>query len=67
MDRALSFERFLEILASHGVVDAEHDRERVWRLYLALDLSTAEVQANAIESALLRPERERTHPRHERP
>jgi hypothetical protein len=59
MDYVISFERFLEILASRGVVDPERDRERLWRLYFAMHLTTADVVANAIESELLRPERER--------
>lgn len=55
--RPISFWRFKEGLEAGGV---EASDERLWRLYFALDWTTEEVIANAIESALLRPERERT-------
>jgi len=46
-------------LCERGGIDVERNRERLTRLYFAMHLSTDAVVANAIESELLRPERER--------
>lgn len=58
MQPEMSLQRFLAIM-ERGGMNVEGDRERLTRLYFAMRLSTDEVVANAIESAMLRPERER--------